>query len=252
MGKLSEKIAIVTGSGQGIGRAIAIAVASKGAAVVIAEKNPETCLRTAAEIRAFHFPVLSAVCDVSKRAQVENVVKLTIEEFGAVDILVNNAQTLVNHKPFEDTTDADMNLALSTGLMGTFYFMQACFPHLKKHGGKIINVASSAGTEGLPGFAAYGSAKEGIRALTRVAAREWGKYKINVNVICPFANSPFNVTWSEEHPKEYKALLARVPLQRRGDCEKDIAPAVVFLASSDSDYITGQTIMLDGGQFILR
>jgi NAD(P)-dependent dehydrogenase (short-subunit alcohol dehydrogenase family) len=145
-----------------------------------------------------------------------------------------------------------MALALESGLMATFYFMQACFPYLKQKGGKIVNFASAAGLDGYAEWAAYATAKEWIRALTKVAAHEWGQYKINVNVICPLAYTSKMKLWSEGFPEDYNRLTSSIPLGRLGDCEYDIGRAVVFLASSDSDYITGHTLMVDGGQTILR
>jgi NAD(P)-dependent dehydrogenase (short-subunit alcohol dehydrogenase family) len=191
-------------------------------------------------------------CDVSQRNQVKAVVAAAVREFGSVDILANVAQAMRKDVLLQDTTDEDMALALGSGLMGTFYFMQECFPYLKQHGGKIINFGSAAGLEGHRGWAAYAATKEGIRALTRVACHEWARYKINVNAICPLASSPNIQEWSKTNPDMLKSLLATVPLRRMGDCENDIGRAVVFLASSDSDYITGQTLMVDGGQAMLR
>lgn len=251
MGILKNKIAIVTGAGQGVGRGIALAMAKEGATIVIAEQNKETAERTAEEIRALGGRVLAIPCNVRNRDEVNAAVAATVEEFGTVDILVNNAQVTRPNVLFEDTTDADMALACESGLMGTFYFMQACFPYLKVHGGKVINFGSGAGTEGHVGFSAYAAAKEAIRGLSRVAAHEWGKYKINVNVICPNANSPGHVWWAENFPEEAKAMLANHPMGRIGDCEKDIGRTAVFLASPDSDYISAHTICVDGGQIPL-
>ena len=252
MGKLDGKIGIVTGAGQGIGRGIALALAKEGAAVVITDMNADTCVGTVDEIKALGGRALAVTCDVRRREQVQAAVAAAVKEFGTIDILVNNAQDLRYDVALEDTTDDDMALALESGLLGTFYHMQACFPYLKEHGGKIINVASGAGLEGYPRLGAYTAAKEGIRALTKVAAHEWGQYNINVNAMCPLANSPKMQAWGEALPNELNAALAKVPLGRLGDCENDIGPAVVFLASSDSDYITGHTMMVDGGQTILR
>jgi len=252
MGKLDSKIAIVTGAGQGIGRGIALALAKEGAAVVVTDMNGDTCVRTADEIRALGGRALPLTCDVRRREQVQAVVAAAVKEFGTVDILVNNAQDLRYDVSLEDTTDDDMALARESGLLGTFYYMQACFSYLKEHGGKIINLASAAGLDGYPRLGAYAAAKEAIRGLTKVAAHEWGQYKINVNAICPLANSPKMQAWGEALPDELSAALARVPLGRIGDCEKDIGPAVAFLAGPDSDYITGHTMMVDGGQMISR
>jgi NAD(P)-dependent dehydrogenase (short-subunit alcohol dehydrogenase family) len=252
MGKLDGKTAIVTGAGQGIGRGVAFALAKEGASVVLADIQEAACRRTANDIKAIGARALSVTCDVSRRDQVKAVVAAAVKEFGTVNIMVNVAQAMRNDVPFQDTTDEDMALALGTGLMGTFYFMQECFPHLKQHGGKIINFASAAGLEGHSSWTAYAAAKEGIRALTRVACHEWGQFKINVNVICPMAGSPHMLEWGKANPGMLDLIVAMIPLRRMGDCENDIGRAVVFLSSSDSDYITGQTLMVDGGQAMLR
>jgi len=252
MGKLETKVAIVTGAGQGIGRGIALALAKEGAMVAVVENNADTCLRTANEIKALGCVALPVICDVRRREKVEAAVSAVVKEFGTIDILVNNAQATRDQVLLEDTTDDDMALALESGLLATFYFMQACFPYLKAKGGKIINIGSAAGLDGYAGWAAYAAAKEGIRALTRVAAHEWGKYRINSNDICPMANSPKMQSWGAAFPDLLNAMLALVPLGRLGDCENDIGRAAVFLASSDSDYITGHTLMVDGGHTILR
>ena len=252
MGKLDNKVAIVTGAGQGIGRGAALALAGEGAAVVIVDMKKENCIRTVNEIKLLGGRALATHCDVSRRDQVNAAVAAAAKEFGTVDILVNVAQAMRNDVLFQDTTDEDMTLALGSGLMGTFYFMQECFPYMKEHGGKIINFGSAAGLEGHSGWTAYAASKEGIRALTRVACHEWGQYKINVNAICPLASSPHMLEWGAANPGMLDLIAAMTPLRRLGDCEKDIGQAVVFLASSDSDYITGQTLMVDGGQTMLR
>ncbi|MFC1999707.1 SDR family NAD(P)-dependent oxidoreductase [Chloroflexota bacterium] len=252
MGKLDGKAAIVSGAGQGVGRGIALALAKEGAAVVIAELDPDTCRRTADEIRTLGGRSLMATTDVRRHEEVNAAVAAAVEEFGTVDILVNNAQAMRTPVPLENVTDRDMAMELESGLMAALYFMQACFPYFKEHGGKIINLASGAGLSGYPGLTAYAVAKEGIRALTRVAAHEWGQYKINVNVVCPLANTPKFQAWGESEPVQRDAMIATIPLGRMGDCEIDIGRAVVFLASPDADYITGLTMMVDGGQMILH
>jgi NAD(P)-dependent dehydrogenase (short-subunit alcohol dehydrogenase family) len=252
MGKLDGKVAIVTGAGQGIGRGVSLALAKEGGSIVLADMQEASCQRTANEIKAIGARALPVTCDVSRRDQAKAVVGAAVKEFGTVNILVNVAQAMRNDVPFQDTTDEDMALALGTGLMGTFHFMQECFPYMKKHGGKIINFASAAGLEGHSNWTAYAAAKEGIRALTRVACHEWGQFKINVNVVCPMAGSPHLLEWGKSNPGMLDLIVAMIPLRRMGDCENDIGRAVVFLASSDSDYITGQTLMVDGGQAMLR
>ncbi|MFX0059655.1 MAG: SDR family NAD(P)-dependent oxidoreductase [Candidatus Hodarchaeota archaeon] len=248
MGKLDNKVAIVTGAGQGVGRGIALAFAKEGATVIVAEINEDTANSTAVELRNLGAKAMAINCDVSKREDVDKVVQTTVDEYGAIDILVNNAQSVPRPStPFVEITQEDWDLTLGSGLMGTFYFMKACFPHMKGRGGKIINFASGAGTQRMVGFTPYSATKEAIRAITGVAAREWGKQGINVNVVCPAANSPGMIQWKENFPEQYKAAMAQIPLGRIGDCEEDIGRTVVFLASSDSDFITGQTIIVDGG-----
>ena len=252
MGKLNGKVALVTGGGRGLGRGIALELAREGASIVIAELDPETGRRTASEIEALGRRAVAVETDVSRRESVNAAVAAAEKSFGALDILVNNAQIQRQQVNFEDTTDADMQVVLGSGLMGTFYFMQACFPLLRRRGGKIINVASAAGLVGYAGWASYAVSKEGIRALTKVAAHEWGKHKINVNAICPLALTPSMQEWSTNHPDLAKAMLDSIPLAHFGDPEKDIGRAVAFLAGPDSDFITGMTMMVDGGQTILH
>jgi NAD(P)-dependent dehydrogenase (short-subunit alcohol dehydrogenase family) len=252
MGKLEEKVALVTGGGRGIGRGIALELAREGAAVVIAELDPQTASQTAKEIEALGVRALGVETDVARREQVEATVEATQEAFGRLDILINNAQIQRQQVSFEDTTDDDMETVLGSGVLGTFLCMQACFPLLRQRGGKIVNVASAAGLVGYPGWTSYAVSKEGIRALTKVAAREWGQYKINVNVICPAANTPSFQEWSGNHPDLAKEMLQSIPLGRFGDPEADIGRAVAFLTGPDSDYITGLTVMVDGGQTILH
>jgi NAD(P)-dependent dehydrogenase (short-subunit alcohol dehydrogenase family) len=252
MGRLEEKVAIVTGGGRGLGRGIAQELAREGAAVVIAELDPATAERTAREIEATGGRALAVTTDVRERAQVEAAVAETLRAFGRIDVLVNNAQLQRQQLRFEDTTDDDMDVVLGSGVLGTFRFMQACLPALRRRGGRIVNVASAAGLVGYAGWASYAVSKEGIRALTKVAAREWGQHGINVNVICPVAETPSFQEWSRNHPGLAKAMLDGIPLGRLGDPRADVGRAVVFLASSDADFVTGLTMMVDGGQTILH
>ena len=187
-----------------------------------------------------------------QRDQVNAAVAAAEQAFGGVDILVNNAQIQRMQLSFEDTSDDDMEVVIGSGVLGTFYFMQECFPLLRKRGGKVINVASAAGLSGTAGWTSYAVAKEGIRALTKVAANEWGVHQINVNVICPAATTPSFEEWSHNNPELAKTMIDAIPLGRLGDPEIDVAQAVVFLASSESDFITGLTMMVDGGQTILH
>lgn len=250
--RLEGKIAIVTGAGRGVGRGVALAMAKEGSKVAVIDMNAENAEATALEIRDLGAEAIGIACDVSDQEQVKNTLDNVIVKWGTVDIMVNNAQAS-RVKTFEQMTADDLHLAYSTGTLSTFFFMQGVFPYMKEKGyGKIINFGSGAAIDGQYRQAAYAAAKEAVRAFTRVAAREWGAYGINVNLLCPFANSPGMIAWSQAEPQAYEASLAKLPIKRIGDCEMDIGRTAVFLASKDSDYITGQTIMVDGGGVMVR
>ena len=247
--RLEGKTVLVTGAGRGIGRGIALAAAKEGADIAIAELDPETAKRSAEEVRALGQRAVGIPCDVGTRTGCEGAVEAAASELGTIDVLVNNAAwapTPAN--PLLETTDEIFARTLDTNLWATFWMMQASHPHLlARGGGAIINFASNSGTFGRENQAPYAAAKEGVRGLSRVAAREWGPQGIRVNVVCPFAHSPGMVAWSETEPETYAASLAAVPLRRVGDCEDDIGRVVVFLASEDAAYVTGQTLFVDGG-----
>jgi NAD(P)-dependent dehydrogenase (short-subunit alcohol dehydrogenase family) len=248
---LAHRAGIVTGAGQGIGRGIALALAREGMHIAVVERDPDTAASAGKEIGDLGVDCLVLVGDVSDGAFVERAVADTVLRFGRLDALVNNAQAMRSGLPFEEHTDADFDLALRTGLWGAFRFMRAGFPALAREGGSIVNIASSAGTHGLAGFAGYATAKEGIRGLTKFAANELGKHGIRVNAICPQAASPTSVAFFAEHPERQEAKLAARPIKRDGDAEADIGRAVVFLAGPDSTFITGATLMVNGGLTIM-
>jgi NAD(P)-dependent dehydrogenase (short-subunit alcohol dehydrogenase family) len=252
--KLENKVAFITGAGQGIGRGIAHAMVKEGAAVAVVGRGVEKIERVADEIRSFGGNALAVKCDVTSRQETESAVATAVDVFGGIDILVNNAQDLRDiYKPLIEITDADMERSIESGIMGSLYCMQTCFPYLKVNGGKIINFGSAGGITGVAKYPAYAISKEGIRALTRVAAREWGTFGINVNTICPAADTPTGTEMQEKNP-EMKAmvdeLVAALPIPRRGLAEEDIGRVAVFLASSDAGYITGHTFMVDGGGYM--
>jgi NAD(P)-dependent dehydrogenase (short-subunit alcohol dehydrogenase family) len=246
-GSLAGKVAIVTGAGQGVGRGIALALADAGCSVVASGRTLSKCEDTAASIAQRGQTALAIRCDVGVRADVDACVDATLERFGRIDVLVNSAQT-VRLGSLLDITEDDMAVVYDTGPIGALRFMQACFPSLRETGGNVINLASGSGVQPQPGQAPYAAAKEGMRALTRCAASEWGVHGVRVNAICPFASSPAMDGWRQAVPKEYEQALKQVYLRRIGDCEQDIGPAVVFLAGEGARYITGATLMIDGGQ----
>ena len=252
MARLTEKVAVVTGAGQGIGRGIARVLAAEGATVVLAGRTYDKVADVEAEIRASGGRAHAVSCDVNVREQVDAVVAGAVELFGAPDVLVNNAQGGGQGQvPLEDATDDVFLAAFRGGPLATLYGMQACFPHMRERGGTIVNLASSTGIMGDPTFSPYGTAKEGVRALTKHAAREWGRYGITVNVICPASHSEGTRRFQEESPKRWDAVLRQIPLGYMGEPDADIGPAVVSLAT-DLRYLTGATLMLDGGRCILR
>lgn len=172
MAELTGKVAIVTGAGQGVGRGIALSLAAQGATVAAVGRTLEKCERTVAEIVAAGGSAIALSCDVGKREQVEQVVGEVIARLGGVAILVNNAHTSRPQTPIADVTDKDMAIALK-GMFGALYFTQACLPHLPDRHGRVIYLGSMSGLRGDAGFAAYAMAKEAIRGLARVAARNW-------------------------------------------------------------------------------
>ncbi|MFJ7936468.1 SDR family NAD(P)-dependent oxidoreductase [Sporosarcina sp. NPDC096371] len=251
MKKLEGKIAMITGGAGGIGMGMATAFVKEGATVVIVDLNEEIGNQTIKKLQEYQSESMFIQANLAEHDKLADIVKRVIERYGKLDILVNNAHASRN-MPFLETTQEDLDLSFNTGFYPTFYLMQAALPYLKETQGKIINFASGAGINGDANQASYAAAKEAIRALTRVVANEFGPFGINVNLIAPIAKSPGMLQWAEENPEYYQGMLSKIPLRRLGELENDIGRVAVFLASEDSDYITGQTIMVDGGSIKLR
>ncbi|WP_082193244.1 SDR family NAD(P)-dependent oxidoreductase [Bacillus rubiinfantis] len=249
--RLKNKVALITGGSSGIGRGICHAFAREGASIVFVGKSPDKGRRTEEELLALGADAVFLQANLADRSVLPGIVEEVIKKFGKLDILVNNAQTSKN-VIFEETTEEVMNLAFNTGFWPTFILMRTALPYLKVTKGKVINFVSAAGMIGLSKQSSYAAAKEAIRGISRVAATEWGRYGITVNLLSPIANSPGVDRLQEEHPNAYNKMVSLIPLGRIGDCEEDIGRAAVFLASSDADYITGQTIMVDGGTVMVR
>lgn len=251
MNRLEGKIAIITGGASGIGRGMAMSFVKEGAKVAIVDLNEEVGQQTLKELQEYQADSLFIQANLAEHDKLQSIVTKVIEKFGKLDILVNNAHAS-KRAPIAELTQADLDLSFNTGFYPTFYLMQAALPYLKESKGKIINFASGAGINGDTTQGAYAAAKEAIRGISRVAANEFGPFGINVNIISPIANSPGVQQWAKAEPEYYQAMLSKIPLGRLGELEDDIGRVAVFLASEDSDYITGQTIMVDGGSIKLR
>lgn len=249
--KLKDKAVIITGGAGGIGSGMAKAMVKEGAKVAIVDLNEEQGNAVLSELQEISPDSMFIKADLTEREKLHEIVDTVVEKYGKLDVLVNNAHAS-RQVNFEDTTQADMDFSFDTGFYPTFYLMQSAFPHLKESKGSVINFASGAGLEGQKTQTAYAAAKEAIRAISKVAANEWGEYGINVNIISPIAMTPGVEAWSKEHPETFEAIVSKVPMKRWGDPEKDIGPIAVFLASEDSNYMTGQTLMADGGSIQIR
>ncbi|WP_306316936.1 MULTISPECIES: SDR family NAD(P)-dependent oxidoreductase [unclassified Streptomyces] len=246
---LQGKTALVTGGASGIGGAVTRLFVERGARVVVVDLQEEAGEAIAEELGA---AVAFLRGDVSDRKVADAAVATAVDRFGSLDVLVNNA-SVSRQKPFEEQTDEDWDLAMGTGPYATRNFMLAALPELKKTGNaSVINFGSGAGLNGQPNQASYAAAKEAIRGLSRVAANEWAPYNIRVNVVCPMALTSGVAAWAEARPEQYARSAASVPLGRFGDPDRDVAPIVGFLASDDARYMTGQTVMADGGAVKLR
>lgn len=249
MADLSGKVALVTGAGQGVGLGIALALAAAGARVVLAGRTREKVEKAAAELAARGGTALAVACNVRDPADLAAAVDRAVAGFGALDILVNNAQEVPLGK-LDDVSDEAFLAGFESGPLATFRLMKLARPHLAaRGGGTIVNLASSAGLRwDMSGYGAYGAVKQAIRALTRAGAAEWGREGIRVLTIAPHAESPGLKWWVENNPEEAEAFFRTIPLGRIGRLEEDIGRAVVALCGDELGYLTGATIPLDGGQ----
>jgi len=246
---LGGRTAIVVGGGQGIGRGVALALGSAGANVVVADLRAPKANEVAGEVSSRGVTSVGVGCDVRDGEQIRRTVATAVDHFGGIDILVNAAIAKFAVKPLLDCTVEEMRDMLDSGLVGVTVFMQTVFPWLRDSGhGRIVNFGSAAGINGSAGYGTYSPVKEGVRAITRVASREWGRHGITVNAICPYANSPSWAQWSEDNPGMADVAVGSTSVGRIGDCELDVGAAAAFLCSDQAAYITGHTMMVDGGQ----
>lgn len=242
---ISGRVAVITGAGQGIGRAVAHAFAQADAKVVIAEMNRETGEAVAGEIQSSGGTALAVATDVTQRGDIENLLERSIKEFGQVDIWVNNAG-VIRPAMLHQMTQADFDQVIDVHLKGTFMCVQIAARHMReKKSGRIINVTSSAGILGTIGQINYSAAKGGIISITKSAARELARYNITVNCVAPAAVTQMTEKLLADD-KLRELYLSRIPMGRLAQPE-EIAPVFVFLASSYASYMTGQVLCVDGG-----
>lgn len=249
MNQLAGKIAIITGSGQGVGLGIAQAFAAEGVAVALAGRSLEKVENAAQAIRAKGGTAIALACNVKNPADLAALTEQTAAQLGGIDILVNNAQE-VPLGPLLDVSDEAFVAGFESGPLASLRLMKLVHPHMKaRGGGTIFNLASSAGIRwDMSGYGAYSAVKQATRALTRAGAAEWGRDNIRVLTIAPHAESPGLKWWIENNPKEAEAFFKTIPLGRIGRLEEDIGRAVAALCKTDLGYLTGATIPLDGGQ----
>ena len=244
--RLEKQVAIVTGAGQGVGRAIALTLAREGATVVVNDIDLEKATKVAEEIKSQGGQALPVKADVSKGDEVNNLVEKTLESYKRVDILVNNAGIAKLTRLLE-LTEAEWDRTMNVNIKGQFLCSKAVIAHMiKQERGKIVNVASLAAHIGAPGLAAYGASKGGVVQLTKALAVELGKYNIMVNAVSPGLTLTDLIKSAVKDRPDFIEGIDRIPLRRAAEPE-DIANAVLFLASSESDYITGQVLIVDGG-----
>lgn len=250
MNRHLDKVALVTGAGQGVGQGIAFALASEGAAIAVTGRTFSKVEDTVAEIERRGGKAIGLEMDVKDPAALARCVDETVRRLGGLNILVNNAQE-VPLGELHQVSDEAFAAGFESGPLATFRLMKLCYPHLKGDG-SIVNLATAAAKRwDMSSFGAYAAVKEAIRSLTRAAACEWGKDGIRTNVILPHAKSPGLEGWIQAFPEEAAAFVATIPMRRIGECEEDIGRFVATLCSDDCRYVNGQSIALDGGQAYL-
>ena len=248
---LTGRVAIVTGGNGGIGLGMARGLASAGASIIVAARNQEKSARAVEELAGLDVQAIAVQTDVTDEDAVTALVEATIEHFGRVDVLVNNAGMNIR-KPPQDLSLAEWRLIMDTNLTSAFLLSKAVYPHMKAQGGgKIVNIGSMMAIFGIPFSAAYASSKGGLVQLTKVLATAWAADHIQVNAVLPgWIDTDLTIGARSEIPGFHERILSRIPDGRWGDID-DLSGIAVFLASSASDYITGTAIPVDGGYSVL-
>ena len=246
---IADNVIIITGAGRGIGLGMATHLARGGAKLALGEWKPDLLQDAVASLNAIGAECIGVVTNVMERGDIEAMVVATIERFGRVDALINNAQSFRPLAPIADVSDHDVDVFYNSGVKATLWAMQAVYPHMaEQKWGRIVNFASSMGITGGAGFAAYNASKEAIRALTRTAAREWAMDGVVVNCIAPAAATHKGA--GAQQSDGYRQFIENCPMKRQGDPEWDIGPLAWFLCSDACRYVTGHTLMADGGAFM--
>ncbi|MDD3656760.1 MAG: 3-oxoacyl-ACP reductase FabG [Atribacterota bacterium] len=245
---LKDKIAIITGAGRGIGKAIALTLAREEANIIVNDINTEIAQNVADEIKGMGRRALAIQADISVAKEVNQMVALSMREFGRIDILVNNA-SIIKRGTIEELSEEDWEKVINVNLKGTFHCMKSVVGIMKKQRyGKIVNISSIVGKIGdLASALCYGASKAGIACLGKSLARELAPFNINVNVVAPHA---IETEMSREWPEEKrKSIIAGIPLGRMGEPE-DVAEAVAFLVSDKAKFITGEVLDVNGGSLM--
>lgn len=246
-GALEGRVALVTGAGRGIGRALALALAGVGADVALAARSVGEIEKVAGEVEGLGRRALAVPTDVTDEAEVERLVGRVLEELGGLDVLVNNSG-VIHAAPLVETSAEEWDRVVSTNLRGTFLCMRAAGRHFLERGeGKVVNVASNFAFMGVPRFASYSASKAGVVTLTRSAAIEWASSSVQVNAIAPgYVETDMNAA-ARSDEKIGARIVGQIPSRRMARAE-ELGPLVVYLASSASDFMTGETLVFDGGQ----
>ncbi|MCU1514188.1 MAG: short-chain dehydrogenase/reductase [Microbacteriaceae bacterium] len=244
---------LITGAGSGLGRSMAIALAEAGAEIVAAVRRPETGVEVVDEIVAAGGKAIWVECDVREQDQIKNAVAKTVEHFGKLDVMISNATSPASalQGELDVLDDGVWEQLAATNLRASFWFAKAAFPHLKAAGGTLILLTSGRGIEAAGIQPEYGATKAGVRAFAKSLAAEWGPQGVTVNCLSPAGITPAYEAVFEQLPEWAATIRETVPLGRVGDPMKDIAPVMVFLASTAAQFITGQTITATGGRTML-
>ena len=244
MGKLDNKIAIITGAGRGIGRGIAEKLASEGATVVVTDIDEQAAQTAAKELGG---DAVGLLVDVTSKDSVAEMVGTVNQKFGRIDVLINNAGW-DKVGPFVDSDEADWDRVIAINLYGVFNTSKAVLPIMAAQGyGSVVNLGSDAGRVGSSGEAVYSAAKGGVIAFSKATAREMARHQVNVNCVCPGpTDTPLFASIGGDNPKLREALTKAIPFRRLAD-PSDLANAVAFFASDEAAYITGQTVSVSGG-----